>query len=387
MQLPPIVVNIAFATLIPAFLFAGVEGVSRLVEPTDSTKQETNIQLDMPSWMVEAQAKPKTFTQSEVRWMKSFQSGEGFRVHLVPGTNEWFDDTFSWLRHLPDSGFQVRANEQGFRVREKALTPPSSATTRNTITFFGDSSTFGWGVNAEDAYPFLLEEELESTAPDREIEIRNFAMPGDSSEFGRLLFDAVAEKPIGETVVISFGANDARLSSVRHADQVARFRSQTGLLELRTQLAEKSAFVRLLERALAPKEDAKKSAEQERAEAVPLGRYRKNLRFLIEQSQAFGAKRVVLVNLCSPPRYTKAMKLVAQNQGVDYYGAQAHLMQSIRGLQSGKREQEAVSQMQKRYPHLLRQHSVLYVTSDACHPNPVGHRIIAKRLAKMIGRS
>jgi hypothetical protein len=68
----------------------------------------------------------------------------------------------------------VKTNSMGFRDREFAPQKPA----KMRIVTLGDSFTFGWGVNAEESWPKLLEEHLKSTGVD--VEIANLGRPGGS---------------------------------------------------------------------------------------------------------------------------------------------------------------------------------------------------------------
>lgn len=337
--------------------------------------------LDMPSWMVEAQNHQKTFSTKELQWMDLFQSGDGYRVHLEPNISDWIPDTFSWTKHLPGAGFEVHSTEKGFRTLPEK---PQSIDPTKRITLFGDSSTFGWGVDAHESYPFLLPEELHKKNVEQGYEIANFAMPGDSSEFGRLVFDRYAPSEMGDIAILSFGANDARLSSVPHRSQVARFKEQAGLQRLRTSLTAHSAFVRLIDKALAPA--PQQSDPTHRTFAVPLKRYKANMRYMIRKSFEYGANEVMLVAVCSPAPYARALKRVAQKEEALFYNAQVNLRHLIPSLQKEKKYSSMVKEMKDSYGGLLKKQPILYVTSDGCHPNKIGNRVIAKRLAKMLAQ-
>jgi hypothetical protein len=68
----------------------------------------------------------------------------------------------------------VKTNSMGFRAREFV----SQKTARTRIVALGDSFTFGWGVNAEESWPKLLEEHLKSSGLD--VEIDNLGRAGGS---------------------------------------------------------------------------------------------------------------------------------------------------------------------------------------------------------------
>jgi hypothetical protein len=48
---------------------------------------------------------------------------------------------------------------------------------------------------------------------------------------------------------------------------------------------------------------------------------------------------------------------------------------------------EIISEMEENYSKDLAKNDLFYITSDACHPNKLGHRIIADYLTKEIYNS
>ncbi len=70
----------------------------------------------------------------------------------------------------------IRINSQGYRGAE--VSPPGE---RVRVLALGDSFTFGWGVNEEDAYPRRLEAYLRSEFPDQDVEVINGGFAGGYS--------------------------------------------------------------------------------------------------------------------------------------------------------------------------------------------------------------
>jgi lysophospholipase L1-like esterase len=102
-------------------------------------------------------------------------------------------------------GARVRTNSRGFRNREvSAERPPGSV----RILAVGDSSTFGYGVRADETYPAVLERLLSKRYPGRTVEVINAGTPGWSSGNGAafLAREGLAWKP--DAVLISFGYNE-----------------------------------------------------------------------------------------------------------------------------------------------------------------------------------
>src|SRR6185295_11181679 len=74
----------------------------------------------------------------------------------------------------PEFSSNIKTNSMGFRDRE--FTAKKSAGTR--IVTIGDSFTFGWGVEAEESWPKVLETRLRSAGV--EVEVANIGKPGAS---------------------------------------------------------------------------------------------------------------------------------------------------------------------------------------------------------------
>lgn len=74
----------------------------------------------------------------------------------------------------PEFSSNIKTNSMGFRDRE--FTPKKLAGTR--IVAIGDSFTFGWGVEAEESWPKVLEARLRSAGV--AVEVANIGKPGAS---------------------------------------------------------------------------------------------------------------------------------------------------------------------------------------------------------------
>ncbi len=102
-------------------------------------------------------------------------------------------------------GALVRTNARGLREVEFApMVPPGAL----RILCLGDSSTFGYGMNAGETYPEDLERGLARRLPGTGIEVINAGVPGWSSANGAALLagEGMAWKP--SVVILSFGYNE-----------------------------------------------------------------------------------------------------------------------------------------------------------------------------------
>lgn len=74
-----------------------------------------------------------------------------------------------------------------------------------TILFFGDSITAGYGLSVEEAFPALVEQELIRAGKD--IKVVNAGLSGETSAGGLSRIDWILKQPV-DLFVLELGAND-----------------------------------------------------------------------------------------------------------------------------------------------------------------------------------
>jgi lysophospholipase L1-like esterase len=72
----------------------------------------------------------------------------------------------------------LKVNRFGFRGEEISQKKPLGVT---RIMVIGDSAAFGYGMNQEDTFSYLLEKQLNEKHPDKKFEVINAAVPGYTS--------------------------------------------------------------------------------------------------------------------------------------------------------------------------------------------------------------
>ncbi|MFC1852833.1 SGNH/GDSL hydrolase family protein [candidate division CSSED10-310 bacterium] len=104
--------------------------------------------------------------------------------------------------------FHVYTNSLGLREKNDVPHPNEQAEYR--IICYGDSVTFGWGSNYDEAYPHLLQKELGThyTFP---IRVINAGQPGFSSYQSVLFYKEVLAPLKPDLVISAFGHNDHHL--------------------------------------------------------------------------------------------------------------------------------------------------------------------------------
>ena len=83
---------------------------------------------------------------------------------------------------------------------------PPAEETAATVDCLGDSSTFGYGVAADQTYPGRLEARLRASTGDANLRVRNFGVPGYTSYEARLL--AERDRPHAPVTIVWVGFND-----------------------------------------------------------------------------------------------------------------------------------------------------------------------------------
>jgi acyl-CoA thioesterase-1 len=76
---------------------------------------------------------------------------------------------------------------------------------QKTIIFFGDSLTAGYGLSTEQAFPFIIEQELQNRGLD--YKVVNAGLSGETSAGGLTRIEWILNQPV-DIFVLELGAND-----------------------------------------------------------------------------------------------------------------------------------------------------------------------------------
>ena len=85
------------------------------------------------------------------------------------------------------------------------LTAFSAPLPPKTILFFGDSLTAGYGLSPEEAFPALIEKELNKS--EKKVKVVNAGLSGETSAGGLSRIDWILRQPV-DIFVLELGAND-----------------------------------------------------------------------------------------------------------------------------------------------------------------------------------
>ncbi len=144
-----------------------------------------------------------------------------------------FDPELGW-KYRPDQTVRHRSRDFDVTVRidgsgRRVATPsgPRTSGGKPLAVFVGDSLTFGWGVEAEQAFPFLLRDRLGVEVADLGV-----AGYGTDQSYLNLKIHGLPLKPA--LVVYAFCGNDLSevVAAVRYGRPKPRFRQEGGSLLL-----------------------------------------------------------------------------------------------------------------------------------------------------------
>ena len=383
------ILAIIFVVLFSFLILGFLELAARVIDlPRLLAPRRAAIEMEMPAWIFieqNTESRFESFVEDprSLEWLTLFEEGDGFRVRLVPGVERRVTNTLSRLKSDLQRPYLIKANDIGFRGADLKVPKPKD---HYRILVFGDSSSFGLGVNEDETYHEILAGFLRKRLHGKTVEVGNFAIPGDSSEYGRLVMDRFIRDFQPDMTIISFGANDARPVLYYHQGQVERFRKSMALHRLRGTLRKSHLFRSMLEaaRSLDLRPQAASAPQSQRVIAVPMDRYTQNLNAMVQQAKEAGSEKVVLVSVCVPKNYAGLMAKVGSDMSVYYFDGQHYLIHRIDDLKSQSLLPEMVTELESRIAKELSREDAFYITSDGCHPNQIGNRLMAEGIYELV---
>lgn len=294
------------------------------------------------------------------------------------------NDDGSWFKYH----FETRINSTGFRGGEFDIKNDNAL----RIMSIGDSSAYGWGENEEYIYTSRLERILDGIS---ETSVLNFGIPGYSSAQGLVLLKKYIETVKPDAVTINFGANDGVdiyqkslfdfLPSLPDKEifgkpipQSDAYKTYHFLLDNKIlgPLTRNSRTICWLTTWLELRHTIPKLAGIRR---VSLEDFKKNLGSMIDIVEKNGGKGVIVMS-CVLPDSIQAAREVALAKNIPLIV----LPELAENLDPNLYPNE-YSIIKKRYGEtLLSQKKELLYTNDSCHPNPIGHLLIAQQLASIL---
>lgn len=136
-----------------------------------------------------------------------------------------------WWKLFPDVqvpflGIETRTDEYGMRTHPSS---PGATETGPRILCLGDSSTFGWRMDYEDTYPYLLEKALQDSLPGAKV--FNGGVPGYTSHQNLHQFMQLVDQIEPDYVILYTGNNDVSLAGSNDLQKFKEAESLIGVQE------------------------------------------------------------------------------------------------------------------------------------------------------------
>ena len=283
--------------------------------------------------------------------------------------------------------YEVAINEQGYRDDPFGVKNPLR------IVALGDSATFGWDVEMDEAWPQVLERMLRGEGLD--VEVLNLGVPGYSSHQGLLLLPEVW-KLQPDILLVAYGRNDeldTAFSPTAHArgrtdaelmpgDRIVAPPEKSWKQKLRATALYRVAVKLIAEKMSEPSPDEKTPAQAADAlRRVPLAEYGRNLKTFIAQAREHDTPIVLISIGCFFEEYRQAMFAVGKQENVTVINTFPLLFQKVETIKSAP----AYAQCRKWLIQWLGAATLnsspggwLWFSTDFGHPNACGQQVIAE---------
>lgn len=316
---------------------------------------------------------------SAAEWMRYFEEARYVRYKMKPNISVRAVNTVNRIELEKGKKVLLESNSDGYRT---AQIPEEKAAGVYRVAVLGDSTAFGWGVEPEARYSQILEDKLNALGTNVKYEVMNFGIPGYTSYHGRAVFDHYALKYSPDMVIFTFGANDGKMIS----QSAKKVMQDKGALEDIKYLLWNLKTYKLLRKWILSQSDPFKQKKKDTVKAeskVPyatLQEYRGNLEYMVDYCRAHGM-RPALLGLCCPLDYLAKMSALGKAKGVPAFDGMRLLLKSIPAIKRGELYPDLELFYRQLYgKDVLESRRLLYVTNDTCHPNRLGHQLIADLL-------
>ena len=379
-----------FFILIPLIIFGMAEVVIRITGINTDIVKDEQFHVGVPMWAMNEANFPiardvyryiidNDLPTESAEWLNCFKEAKFVHYKMKARFSGMVTNTVNRIELEKGIKIFIQSSSLGFRTGE---IPKKKAPDTYRIFILGDSTSFGWGVNQDERFSELLEKRLNTIPSHYRYEIYNFGIPGYSSYHGRQLFDHYVLKYEPDMVILSFGANDGRNVS---KDIKALLRQSPAIENLKDFLGNFKIY-RLLRKIVFSmynpfdKYRNRKHKNSEVEEFVTRREYQQNLEHIIRRGREQGVE-TVLLGLCCPLAYLSKMTAVAGREKVTVIDGGYILLQKLPCIQAGECYKKLALYFEELYgPTVLKNRRILYVTSDSCHPNRLGHQILADAL-------
>jgi lysophospholipase L1-like esterase len=380
-------VNLLLAAAALAVFLAAAEGVCRLVDLRPRMGGATA----NPPWMQHRWLLPRDDYREAFaaegflgRYYEVYEWDRWRFYRLRPNREVSFLDPFAPREARDATRWTVQTSAQGYRTKSFEAKPAPGI---RRVVSLGDSSTFGWGVDGAEAYPARLEEALDRREGEQaRWEVLNLGVPGYSTFQGRVMLEREALGLAPDVVTWSYLANDGAMTG--EADR-ATYSQRQGWLGAALEVAHHSRAYETLEAWIArlrragverPATNVRNVASYAEASA--------NIRDAVHIARQAAVPLVLVANCVRGP-VAEVVARVARETGTPYLDATALVERAVPQIAQDPTFAADRERLTQRYgAKALTANPALYgFLPDQCHPNGVGHRLIAEALCEIVARA
>ena len=375
----PRIRKISFSFFTVIVFFGLLEGVLRLAGVQPKIRLQ---QFELPAWLAtldpllldayEGRLAAQGFVNEDIY---AYRADEELGYRLKPNLNLRVRNYSSpaHVDRMPE--WTIISNSRGFRAGSDPEEPSHPDNPVRTIHVLGDSSSFGWGVDFEETYAYVLREKLNASLEPGEapFAVRNHAMPGYSSFQGRRLMQGMDAIGKGDLVLVSFGGNDSLPVITSDRLRHERRKSLTGRLN---GALSNFLFYRTLRATLINLAGWKKSEAQRDTFRVSLKDYQDNLKTMFAIAEEKEA-RPVFVNVCNFYEFPAVAESLSREKAVPFFNFPEQLKAYLPAVAA--LFPEKFMTYFKIYGDLMNTNeSFAFLFPDNCHPNVIGHRLMGE---------
>ena len=265
----------------------------------------------------------------------------------------------------------IASNAKGYRV--SVQNPIVGETEGHTLHVLGDSSSFGWGVDFEDSYPQQLAEKLKQFPLTSSITVENYSTPGFTSYHGKLLLEDKVKIKNGDIVLVSFGSNDSYPSLKSDSVRFQARNSMVGKISWSLNRLMIMKWMRTLIHSL-PEPRIPKTKNNR----VSLEEYQKNLGVIFQEILQRGGKPH-FISICNGWKYRDVAKQTAKSAHIPFYDF-PDIFKPYLSKVHDLFPEKFVTYFEAYGKILEKETQLVFLFPDLCHPNAIGHGLMANAL-------
>jgi len=268
------------------------------------------------------------------------------------------------------SSWAIVSDSIGNRISLKSPKGQDFEADGRVLHVLGDSTSFGWGVNFKESYPQMFKEKINQSKKNSKLIVKNYSTPGFTSYQGRLLLGDKVKVKKDDIALVSFGANDA-YPSIKSDQKYFQLRNSLlgkiswSLNRLKLYKWLKSIFLYFPEYTISETKNRRVSLEE----------YKKNLKFIFSSILKEGGTPI-FINICNDGEYGIAAENEAKALDISFYNFPENFKPYLSKIHYLYPE-KFVNYFEAYGKILEKENLLIFLFPDLCHPNSIGHELIA----------